>query len=356
MSSGLLVSVLIGGLGIGGAVGYMAGATTKKAATASTSASAPAQNTAWFSYDGQTYDTASLPSQVQTAIYQADLEAHNQKSGLVREFALRVGLAKEQGKFTNLDKLPALDQLLTFTAPTDAQAKEFYEQNKDKVQGMTFEQIAPRIKEFMGQQGKVQAFQKEWDRLTKSGKLQLLAKEPGSPTVDIPVDQFPSRGTGKDVLVEVSDYLCPHCQEMQPEVKKLEEKLAGKVKFVQINFSLRPAQLSGALTEGSYCAAKQGNETFWKYHEVAFSKSWGTFADAYDVAKAKPVAEAAGVKIAEWEACMKTQEPKDFVKKTQEIVNGLGVTGTPAFFLNNQRINLHNPGELAQLVEAKLAG
>jgi protein-disulfide isomerase len=357
MSSGLLVSVLIGGLGIGGAVGYMAGATTKKAgAPASSSAAAPAQNTAWFSYDGQTYDTASLPSQVQTAIYQADMEAHNQKLGMVREFAMRIALSKEQGKFTTMDKLPQLDTLLTFTPPTDAQAKEFYEQNKDKVQGMGYEQIAPRIKEFMAQQGKMQTFQKEWDRLTKSGKLKILAQEPGSPSVNIPVEMFPSRGNGNDVLVEVSDYLCPHCAEVQPEIKKLEEKLKGKMKFVQINFSLRPTQLSGAIAEGAFCATKQGNEAFWKYHDVAFTKPVGTMNDAYDVAKVKPIAEGAGLNIADWETCMKSQEPKDFVKKTAEIVNGLGVTGTPTFFLNNQRVNIHSPAELSQLVESKLAG
>ncbi|MCX6131789.1 MAG: hypothetical protein NTX25_22360, partial [Proteobacteria bacterium] len=62
MSSGLLVSVLIGGLGIGGAAGYMAGATTHKAAS-SQGSNAPAQNVVWFSYDGQNYDTAALPSQ-----------------------------------------------------------------------------------------------------------------------------------------------------------------------------------------------------------------------------------------------------------------------------------------------------
>ncbi|MCX6130736.1 MAG: thioredoxin domain-containing protein, partial [Proteobacteria bacterium] len=287
---------------------------------------------------------------------QAEMEAFNQKNGLIRELAVRVALSKEQGKFSNLEKLPALDQLLTFTAPTDAQAKEFFEQNKDKVQGMSYEQIAPRIKEYIGQQAKVQTFQKEYDRLTKSGKLQLLAKEPTSPIVSIPVEQFPSRGTGKDVVVEISDYLCPHCQEMSADVKKLQEKLGSKVKFVQINYSLRPTLLSGALTEGGYCAAKQGNDSFWKYHDAAFSKPWGTFADAYDVAKVKPVAEAAGLKLDDWEACMKTQEPKDFVKKTAEIVNGLGVTGTPTFFLNNQRLNLHSPSELVQLIESKLAG
>ena len=125
---------------------------------------------------------------------------------------------------------------------------------------------------------------------------------------------------------------------------------------MQINFALRPTQLSGALVEGAFCASKQSSEAFWKYHDVAFSKSAGTMNDAYDVAKVKPVAEGAGLNVSDWEACMKTQEPKDFVKKTQEVVNGLGVTGTPTFFLNNQRLNIQSPAELAQLVEGKLAG
>jgi hypothetical protein len=64
MSSGLLISVLVGGLGVGGAVGYVAG--TGSAGKVSGSAAASTQDTAWFTYEGKTYSTSTLPTQVQT--------------------------------------------------------------------------------------------------------------------------------------------------------------------------------------------------------------------------------------------------------------------------------------------------
>ena len=357
MSSGLLVSVLVGGLGIGGAVGYIAGAATKKTPTAAVS-TAPAADVPLFVYEKQTYTTSSLPSQLQTSLYQADLEAFNQKQAMVREFVVRIALAKEQKKFVSLDKLPGLDELLPAPAVSEDAAKKFFEANKDKVPpGATYEQLAPRIKEILGNEDRAKTFNNTLQKLQADGKLELLAKEPGSPVVNIPVDQFPSQGDSKapHVLVEISDYLCPHCQEVQPQVKELAKKLGSKVKFVQINFSLRPAQLSGTLSEGSFCAQKQGVEQFWKYHDIAFAKPAGTFADAYDIAKVKPIAEQAGLNVKDWEACMASKEPKEWIQKTRDLVNGLGVTGTPTFFLDNKRLNLKNPAELAQLVESQTA-
>jgi|GEM_PF-4810475 protein-disulfide isomerase len=361
MSSGLLVSVLIGGLGIGGAVGYMAGAATKTpASTASTaSTSGSAEQGPWFSYEGQNYDVNSLPSSVQTSFYQADLEAFNQKQALVREFVVRLALAKEQKKFTAVDKLPPLEELLPAPAVTDDEAKKFFEQNKDRVPpGTTYDQLAGRIKEFVANEKRATSFNSTLQRLETEGKLKMLAKEPGSPSVTIPVDQYPSKGAASapNVLVEVSDYLCPHCQEVHPEVKKLLDKMGDKLKVVQINFALRPTQLSGAIIEGAFCAQKQSPDAFWKYHDAAFSKSWGTFADAYDVAKAKPIAEQAGLNVKDWETCMASKEPKDWIQKTRDVVSGLGVTGTPAFFLNNRRLNLRSHTDLARAVESQLAG
>lgn len=358
MSSGLLVSVLVGGLGIGGAVGYVAGAATRSPApAASSSASSAVANTQWFTYDGKTYDTASLPKQLQTGLYQTDLEAYNQKIAIIREFAVRLALAQEQKKFTTLDKLPSLNELLPPATVSDADAKAFYEANKDKIPpGATYEQLAPRIKELLANEGRGKTFTATLDKLQNDKKLQILAKEPVAPVTEIPVADFPQRGASSDknVLVEISDYLCPHCQEVAPEIEKLFDKYGKDVKFVQINFSLRPDKLSGTLVQSAYCAAKQGQDAFWKFHKTAFGKAWGTFGDADDIAKAKPVAEAAGLKIPEWEACMKSQEPKDFMNKTRDMVAGLGVTGTPTFFLNNKRLNPHSPAELPAVVEANL--
>lgn len=360
MNSGLLVSVLVGGLGIGGAVGYMAGAATRnKAPVAEAGSSGSTSNSAWFVFDGQTYDTATLPSGLQSSLYQVDLEGFNQKQAQVREFVVRLALAKEQNKFTSLDKLPPLEELLPAATATDEEAKQFFEANKDRVPpGTTFEQLSGRIKEILANEKRVKTFNATLEKLQADGKFKMVAKEPTPPIVDIPVANFPSRGSanGPHTLVEISDYLCPHCQQMAPQVKALAEKHANKMKYVQINFALRPTQLSGTMVEGGFCAQKQGTDAFWKYHEAAFSKAWGTFADNYDVAKVKPVAEAAGLNVKDWEACMASNEPKEWMQKTRDLVNNLGVTGTPTFYLNNKRINLHNAEELSKLIEGAVAG
>ena len=154
-------------------------------------------------------------------------------------------------------------------------------------------------------------------------------------------------------MVEISDYLCPHCQQSYPDVKAALKELGNDVKFVQINFSLRPSKLSGSLIEGAYCASQQGDEQFWKYHDAAFAKKWGTMNDGADLAKAEEIGKEAGLDAAKLKECLNGEGAKKFVTETNEVVSSLGVTGTPTFFVNGRRLaHSHGTPLASQIREA----
>ena len=271
MNSGLLATLLVGGLAIGGTVGYFAGSQQGKTdAVKGIQACNGEGSGQLFLINGKTYSKDQMGSEFQSRLFNVEKESFHKKEGILKEQALRIALAKDT---SDLSKLPPVEELLPDAQVTDAEMKKFFEENKARLPpNATFDQFKDRIAMFMKQQKKGEGFQNKWAELSKTGAIKLLVSEPAAPLVSIPVESFPTLGdaNAKHTLVEISDYLCPHCQTTHTAVKKALKDLGSDVKLVQINFSLRPSQLGGSIIEGGYCAAQQGQDQFWKYHNTAF--------------------------------------------------------------------------------------
>ena len=90
---------------------------------------------------------------------------------------------------------------------TEAEIQQFYEQNKDRAQGRTFEQLRGPVKDFLEGQRRLQARAGLVDdlRARESGLRVML--DPPRYTVEL-ADHDPGRGaaTAPVTLVEFSDY------------------------------------------------------------------------------------------------------------------------------------------------------
>ena len=353
MKAGLVATLLVGGLGIGGAIGYLAGQQAgKKMGVAGMSSSKGGDGKLFFAAD-KVYTRSMLPKAWQTKLYNLQNENYQRESGLVKEYAARVALGSKKG-MTDLEKLPELDKLMDVKV-SEAEIKAFYETQKDRLpKGMKYEDIKPRIQQYLASRKGGEVFDKEWHQLEDANQVKILVKKPTAPIVNIPIANFPSKGdaAAKHVLVEVSDYLCPHCQQMNPQMEEAYKQFKGKVKFVQINFALRPDNLSGSLVKGGFCAAQQSDEVFWKYHKVAFNGSWGRMSDPASVDKVVEIATKVGADIGKVKACMTSDAAAKFVTSTAKLMDDIGVTGTPAFFLDNEKISVGH--DLVSALKAKI--
>ena len=82
----------------------------------------------------------------------------------------------------------------------------------------------------------------------------------------------PLRGDPKApvTLVEFSDFQCPHCKHLQPELEKILEDYKGKVKLYFKNYPISRAHPDAALAAAAALAAgKQGK--FWGFHDKLFA-------------------------------------------------------------------------------------
>lgn len=332
-------------------------AATAPAATvpAATTASAPATGGALFVLDGKTFTEADLPSDMQTMIFETRTESHAKIEALANEFALQFALAKDKDPNAKMSALPPFSELLSVAKPTEDEIKKVFEDNKARLpQGVTFEQVKPEIEKFVTQQKTQGAMKAKLDEFRAKNRFKMLVKGPESPIVDINVAPYPSKGKGAMVLVEASDYLCPHCQETHPEVEAVLKDMGDKLRFVQVPYALRPDNLSGTLARGAVCAFQQGNDPFWKYHELGYKlgleKAW-KLSDPDNKDNAKVVATAAGLDAAKFDACLADAGTAAAVKKAVEDMNKVGVSGTPTFFLNGKKLMLHGGHTLKEALK-----
>jgi protein-disulfide isomerase len=307
-----------------------------------------------FEVDGKVFSREDLPTELQDQLFQMQSQIHDASSNLVRELALRVALANDKKIEIKSGKdIPELKTLMQPNAVTEADMRAFFEANKAGLPpGTTFEQVRPQLEQFMQGQQQAEQIRAEVTKFEEKGRLKVLLKAPVAPLVNLDLTGLPFKGTEKAqvVVVEASDYLCTHCRAANIEVDKIIDQYGSKIKFVQANFALRPTGLSGYLARGAWCAGKQGTDQFWKFHNKAF---------AVPLQAANPVspntdkefssttlqaAQDAGINVADFEKCLTSDDSKKAIEATNAMLTSAGVTGTPAFFVNNRKV-----GSAAQL-------
>jgi len=135
-------------------------------------------------------------------------------------------------------------------------------------------------------------------------------------------------------LVEYGDYECSFCGRAYPIVKKLQQHLGKRMRFVFRNFPIpdsHPHALHAALAAEAV-AALSGEEPFWAMHDALYEHQ-----DALDDAHLMRYASQAG---ADDTAVGQAVARGEFADRVQaDIASGArsGVNGTPTFFINGER-------------------
>ncbi|MEA3459347.1 MAG: thioredoxin domain-containing protein [Chloroflexota bacterium] len=132
----------------------------------------------------------------------------------------------------------------------------------------------------------------------------------------------------------------------------------GKVKHVFLQHpleSIHPQAPQAA--EAALCAAKQGAEAFWAMHERLFetAKDWSGQEDLTE--RFREYAIELGLDADAFVACLESGETAAQVQAELERGEALGVSGVPAFFINDWFISGAQPFEkFEEVIEAALQG
>jgi len=224
----------------------------------------------------------------------------------------------------------------------EADARKFYDANTTRMGGRSFDQEKPRIVAFLTHQKRQDAAEKIFDDLKTKAKVQVLLEEPA---VDVEA-VGPSAGppNAPVTIVEFSDFQCPFCSKVEPTLKRVMADYAGKVRLVFRDYPLPFHEHARKASEASHCAEAQ--DKYWPMHDALFANQ-----DKLDVDSLKKLAATVvGMDQARFDRCLDSGEMSGRVASNEKTGEGLGISGTPHFFVNGHSLDGAQPYEAFQKV------
>src|SRR5215467_8441780 len=254
--------------------------------------------------------------------------------------------AAKQG--LTVDQLTEQEVMSKFVEPTEAEVEAYYLGQKDKIQ-RPLSTVRPQLHQSLRQAKAQQAMEEYLSRLKTNAKIQIALHPPR-----VKVGDDPKRARGKAdapiSIVEFSDYHCPFCMRAETVVQEVMAKYDGRVRLVYRDFpldNLHPQARAAA--EAASCAGDQGK--FWEYHDALFANA--PKASKNDL---KGYANTVGLDAAQFERCLTENTYRFLVQRDVEEATKLGLSGTPAFFINGRFLNGAQPLEkFVQIIEEELA-
>lgn len=163
------------------------------------------------------------------------------------------------------------------------------------------------------------------ENLRNQAKINVLLMPPSA---DLSLAKAYTKGSqdAPVVLVEFADYECPYCQKVNPALQQLKKDYGDKIALVYKDFPLPMHHGSEKAAEAARCAGEQGK--FWEYHDVLF------YSRQIDVDSLKEHARVLKLDGDKFDSCLDNGSQAAAVKQDLDEAQGLGLTGTPSFFVN----------------------
>lgn len=142
-------------------------------------------------------------------------------------------------------------------------------------------------------------------------------------------------------LVEYGDFQCPSCGGAHPGIKTITEEYGDKIGFIFRNFPLTTAHPHALAAATAVEAAGQQGK-YWEMHNIIFEtqNNWSSLSASQRTDKFVELASQAGV--ADIEKFKTNLTSEDISKKISfdlKLGRDAGVSGTPTFFLNGEKVN-----------------
>jgi protein-disulfide isomerase len=215
--------------------------------------------------------------------------------------------------------------------PTPQDVTNYYEQMKSRMGGKTFDDVKGDIEKMLTAQKVNERRGQYLNELSTKYQVKMLLDPPrtaialrqGVPAVgpaDAPV-----------TIVEWSDYQCPFCKRAFPTVEAVLNEYKDKVRYIHLDYPLPFHQQAMPAAVAVHCAEDQGK--FWEYNNNLYQAPG-------DLSKTDLTKRAAdlGLDGAAFEACMAANKHEVLVKTNFDEGAAVGVTGTPAFFINGRML------------------
>ena len=234
---------------------------------------------------------------------------------------------------------------------TEQEIETFYQANKARLKGNEAT-VREQIRAHLQKQKLAEQRGAFVQSLRSQANVVVHLKAPAVFRAEVGVDGAPFKGPAPApvTIVEFSDFHCPFCKQVMPTLTQLESQYSDKVKLVFRDYpidNLHPAARKAH--EAARCAHDQGK--FWAYHDLLFSN-----APKASPEQLKTYAQEVGLDVPAFEQCVNSGTYQATVQRDVEEGARVGVTGTPAFFINGRLVSGAQPLErFVRVIEEELA-
>ena len=228
---------------------------------------------------------------------------------------------------------------------SEADLETAYDRMRSQMNGAPLDQVRLPLTQFLTQQRRDQAREAFVAELrAKAGGIEVLLDPPRYRVESAAHDPVRGPANAPVEIVEFSDFQCPFCARVVPTLARLRDTFGDQIKIVFRDFpltSIHPEAFQAA--EAAECAREQGR--FWEYHDRLFDNQ-----RALATADLKRHAGELGLDTAAFGACLDGGQTRARVDEDLQAGQALGISATPAFFINGRFVSGAQPYELFEAI------
>jgi len=227
----------------------------------------------------------------------------------------------------------AADAVKRLPAVSEADIAQFYEQNKERAQGRTLDQLRGEIKPFLEarREQQARAMLVEELKAKNAGSVKVMLDPPRYTVPTSTADPVRGNTAAPITIVEFSDFQCPFCARVNPTLAKVREVYGDKVKIVFKDYPLPNHPQAPKAAEAARCAGEQ--KKYWEMHDAMFANQ-----RALEVPALKQTARAIGLDGGAFDQCIDSGKWAATIQKGSELGEKMGVNSTPTLYVNGRAL------------------
>jgi protein-disulfide isomerase len=316
----------------------------------------PAPDAVVATWTGGQMTYGQLMEDVKGRLIKAEIEYLNERYSTMRQAIdskINESLIEAEAKQRGLADADALVTKITEENATvsDAEISAFYEENQKRFRGKPLDQVKEAVSAQLVKSKQRDAMNNLVEQLRNQASVDVALEPPELPRLEVAVGANPPKGPDNApiTIVEFADYECPYCSRGYETMKQVMEKYDGKVKWYFRDFPLSFHRNAVSYSVAANCAGQQGK--YWEMHDAILDNQKALTGEGGVEGLAKNL----GLDEAAFGTCIADKDQSKKVMENMADGQAVGVTGTPAYFINGIMISGAQPLEaFEQIIDREL--
>ena len=232
------------------------------------------------------------------------------------------------------------------TQPDSALIQKVYNSNEKNFADTPIDEAVHGVSEYLVGQSKQSRYKEVLAALEEQYPPRVSLRPP---VLEIGTGGRPSLGyaSAPITLIEFSDYECHYCKTAERVIHEVLESYGDKVHFVYRDYPLDFHANARPASQAARCAEQQGR--FWAYHKKLMASE-----DLHEE-QYQAIADEVGLDRAKFDACLTSNDFSEAIDRDIADGEAVGVSGTPAFFINGRMISGAQPfARFKELIDQEL--